>query len=162
MPEAYPEAVAVADGVVYVAAGSFQAFAVSDGAQLWSAAPPDGHGLAGSGSVVIGARGADRVGAWAPHEFDLTVERSTGSVVRFSRSPVGGRPPQLQPFPESQPERFGFELDLERIVARDERGSVAWSITVDEPMVDELPPVGVPGGVLVTTSSGHLVLLDHR
>lgn len=159
--EGWPEAVAVEDGVVYVAGGSLAAFHLSDGTAIWEAPPEGAEGLHGSGWVRIGTRGADEVQAWAPYEYDLTVKRSDGDVVQFTR----GLPPHdltgFTPFPEPEPERFAITTDLEQIVARDHDGSVAWRITVDEPMCVELPPIGVPGGVVITTSSGHVLMIDY-
>lgn len=161
-PGDWPEAVAVQDGVVYVAADTFYAFRLSDGRQIWSAHPPDGNALGGSGGVGIGTRGGGEIRAWAPYEYDITVRQSDGHVVQFNRG-VGEDPPEgWKPFPVPEPERFTIEMDLERIVGRNPDGSVGWQVTVEEPMADELPPIGVPGGVVITTSSGHVLMLDYR
>lgn len=160
--EDWPEAVAVEDGVVYVAADTLYAFRLSDGTEIWRAHLPDVYALGGSGGVEIGLRGADEVRAWAPYEYDITVKQSDGHVVQFSRGVGDGPPAGLNPFPAPEPQRFTIEPDLEHILARNPDGSVAWQITVDEPMADELPPIGVPGGVVITTSSGHVLMLDYR
>lgn len=162
LAEDWPEAVAFEDGVVYIAADTLYAFRLSDGTEMWTAHPPDGHALGGSGGVEIGSRAADEVRAWAPYGYDITVNRSTGHVVNFSRGVSDDPPAGLKRFSAPEPERFIIELDLERIVARNQDGSVAWQITVDQPMADELPPIAVPGGVVITTSSGHVLMLDYR
>lgn len=160
--EDLPEAVAVKDGVVYIAADILYAFRLSDGTEIWTAHPPDGYALGGSGGVEIGARGADEVRAWAPYEYDITVKQSDGQVVQFSRGVGNDAPAGLKPFSVPEPQRFTIELDLEHILARNPDGSVAWQITVDTPMGDELPPIAVPGGVVITPSSGHVLMLDYH
>jgi hypothetical protein len=157
----WPEAVAVKDGVVYIAADMLYAFRLSDGTPKWEAPPPDGDALGGSGEVRIGTGGADEVRAWAPYEYDITVKQSDGDVVQFARGVGGDSAAGVKPFPVPEPGRFTIEMDLEQIVARNDDGSVAWRITVDDPMADELPPIGVPTGVVLTTSSGHVLMIDY-
>jgi hypothetical protein len=70
--------------------------------------------------------------------------------------------PHLTPFPEFEPPRFDVETELEQIVARNQDGSVAWRITMDEGMCENLPPIGVPGGLVLATASGHLLMLEYR
>ncbi|PPK92367.1 hypothetical protein CLV92_115113 [Kineococcus xinjiangensis] len=161
VPDAYPEAVAVDDGVVYIAGGCLHAFRLSDGALVWRAEPPDGNGLVGSGWVIMGTRGVDEIRALAPSEYDITVKRSTGQVVDYGLKESSSSSAGIEPFPHSEPERFLIEAGLEEIVARGQDGSIAWKVLVDEPMIDELPPVGVPGGVVLTTSSGHVLKLGY-
>ncbi len=51
-------------------------------------------------------------------------------------------------------------MDLEHIVGRERDGSIAWQITVEEPMCDELGPIGVPGVLRPATSSGQVVMIE--
>jgi outer membrane protein assembly factor BamB len=159
--EECPEAVAVDGDVVYYAGDSLFAFRLSDGTEIWSAGDPEGYALCASGEVEIGGQGTDEVRVLAPFEYDLTVKRSTGHVVRFDQQ-LDGETPSLEPFPAPEPQRFDIETDLDQIVARNPDGSVAWRITIDEPMSDALPPIGVPGGLVLATSSGHLLMLEYR
>ncbi len=162
MPTDWPQAVAVDDDMVYVAADVLYAFRLSDGIEIWIAAAPDGEALGGSGEDEIGRQGVDVICSWSPYEYSMAVKRSTGHLIQFDRNWDGGRPPELEPFPAPEPQRFTFELGLEQIVARDQHGSVAWRITIDEPMTDELPPIEVPDGLLISTSSGHVLVLDYH
>lgn len=154
-----PEAFGIDDGVVYVASDEVYALRLSDGHELWGAGDPNGpEALHASGGVEIGLDAEGRLRVDAPYEYLIVVDRDTGRVECFG---LGNCPGELRPFPARVPERWQVEMDLEEIVARDDRG-VAWRITVESPTFDERGPVGIPGGLVLTTSSGHLVVLDDR
>jgi len=157
-----PEAFAVDGDVVYAADEVLWAFRLSDGSVKWEAEDSEGEGLGGSGAVVIGLNGPDQVRAWAPWEYDFTVDRQTGSVISHEIAEGEDTPTGMTIFPAPSPSRFRVEMGLEEIVAHTDNGDIAWRIVVADPQFDEQPAVEVPGGLALTTSSGHLVVLDYR
>jgi hypothetical protein len=127
------------------------AFRLSDGAELWEAAVPSLEGLAGSGEVEIGNQGPD-----------LIVDRKSGDLAKLDHTAGDKLPKGMRRFPAPRPTRYLVQAGLKRTVARKMDGSVAWRITVETPMFDPVQPIEVPGGMVLLTSSGHLVALDYR
>jgi hypothetical protein len=153
-----PEQVAVDGDTVYAADVAFDAYDVADGTLSWRVFEPSGEGFDADGAVEIGTPGPDRVEVWAPWNYDLTVARQTGEIVRLQAEPVRGLP--LRPLPAPRPTAFRVDAGLPDVVARYPGGAVAWRISVEHPTVDPIAPIAVPGGLLVVAASGDLVALD--
>lgn len=157
-----PEAFAVERDVVYAADEVAWAFRLADGSVKWEARAPSDEGLAASGGVVIGLDGSRRVRIWAPFEYDLIADRNTGRLVALRAANGRTVPAGMKVLPAPAPTRYRVTAGLQRVVARRPDGAVAWSINIDEPWFDGSPAVAVPGGLVLLTSSGHLVALDYR
>jgi hypothetical protein len=60
-----------------------------------------------------------------------------------------------------RPPRYRAHVGLHRIVARTADDAVAWRVDVDESWFDPQPAIAVPGGLVFTTASGHVVVLGY-
>jgi hypothetical protein len=153
-----PETIAVEDGTVYVADVADDAFNVADGTLRWQVLEPTGEGFDSDGGVEIGTQGPDRLEVWAPFNYDLLVDKRTGDVVRLAGEPEQGT--RLRKLPAPRQTAFRVRMGLPDVVATYPDGRVAWRITVDEPMYEQVRPIAVPGGMVLLLSSGDLVALD--
>lgn len=137
------------------------AFRLSDGAELW-AAGDSVEGLHADGGVVIGLDGRHRVRVYAPWKYDIVADTRTGATVALHLPEGMDAPSEMAIFPALRPTRYRVASHLHKVVARRADGRVAWRITIATPQFGMHPAVAVPGGLLVLTSSGHLVALDFR
>jgi len=154
-----PEAIAVDGDTAYAADIAFNAFDVEDGSLRWRTLEPTGEGFDADGGVLIGTQLSDQVRVWAPFDYDLTVDRSTGDIVDLA--PGGTRSPRgFTPLPAARPTGFRVHVGTGRVVARDANGHIRWQIAVDEPVFAPMRAIGIPGGLLVVASSGDLIALD--
>jgi hypothetical protein len=160
-PLAAPETFAVDRHQIYVFDETAMAFRLRDGALAWETELPGRNGLHADGGVVIGRDGPGVVRMWAPWNDDVSVDQRSGRLLS-RRYPAGGDvPTSLDPFPAPSPRQLRVETwDPSEVVARTRQGRGAWRITVDEPWFQASPAVAVPGGLVLMTSSGHLVVLD--
>ncbi len=157
-----PEQIAVDRGVVYAADERFKAFRLSTGSMLWQVGDPSHNGLHADGGVEIGRARPNRVRAWAPYNFDLVANRSTGRLVRLRLRAGGDQPRGLHAFAAPPSSRFKVSVPRAgQMVAQSEDGSLAWRIIVVRPWFSAVPPIEVPGGMVLLTGSGHLVRLDY-
>jgi hypothetical protein len=154
-----PEAIAADGNTAYAADIAFEAFDLADGSLRWRTLEPTGEGFDADGGVLIGTQGADQVRVWAPFDYDLTVGRETGEIADLApggaRSPIG-----FTPFPAPRPLEMRVRAGSRRVVARDRDGRVLWQIAMGQPEFPPVPPIAVPGGMIVLLSSGDLVALD--
>jgi hypothetical protein len=154
-----PEAIAVDGDTAYAADIAFDAFDLADGSLRWRTIEPTGEGFDADGGVLIGTQGSDRVRVWAPFDYDLTVDRSTGEILDLA--PGGTRTPQgFTPFPAPAPTSYRVHVGVKRVVARDAAGHVSWQISVGRPSVPPSRPIDIPGGLVLVLGSGDLVALD--
>lgn len=157
-----PEQIAVDGGVVYAVDYALWAFRLSTGTLLWETQDPSLNGLSADGGVEIGLTAQQHVRVWAPYNYDLTADRQTGELIKLRRRDVPTSHRGMTVFPAPPPGRFRVNAwNPARIVARWPDGRVAWRIVVAEPIVDNGPAIAVPGGLVLKTSSGHLVVLDY-
>ncbi|MBO9521141.1 MAG: PQQ-binding-like beta-propeller repeat protein [Nocardioidaceae bacterium] len=163
---AVPEAMAVDGDRVYVADEVPRAFALDDGTLIWETRMPGDEGFGSDGGTVIGLEGPHRLRFWAPYNSDVVVDRETGRFISARLADGRDVPRGMHPFPTPVPPQYDFgpldQLDPEQLTARDRSGRVAWRITVQHPQFQYLRPTGIPGGLLVAVTSGHLVRLDLR
>jgi outer membrane protein assembly factor BamB len=163
------EATATDGAVVFIVGDGVKAIRARDGRVLWKLDPwrsgdpwLEEFGLGASGGVVIGlADGGAVVRVFAPWEYDIELDRTTGRVLR-SGPAAGGDPPQsrfdqLPPFAPST-----YRIDQSIIGTTDGRlpsGELAFRLREDEPMYTEQPPVEVSGVIVLGLTSGHVVAL---
>lgn len=154
-----PEAIAVDGDTAYAADIAFNAFDLDDGSLRWRTIEPTGEGFDADGGVLIGTQGPDRVRVWAPFDYDLTVNRSSGEIDVLA--PGGTRSPHgFTPLAAPPPTSFRVHAGMKRVVARDEAGHIRWQISVGRPSFPPIRPIDVPGGLVVVLASGDLVALD--
>ena len=151
-----PEAVAVHDGVVYVAGSQLTAFKLRDGSILWE---DDGEALEASGGVLIGLDGPDVVRVFAPYAYDLRVDRNTGHRIAFDTA-QGTPPADFLPLPAEAPSEFRIDVDLESIDAYGPDARMVWRLEVDTPFVDPQPPIEADNAIILVTAGQHVVVLD--
>lgn len=154
-----PEAIAVQDGVVYVASLGLHAFRLSDGHQLWQqhGSGHEDEQVEASGGVRIGLTPVGHVRVFAPFEFDMVVRADTGALV--SHTGADADPPSdFAPLPSTPTRHWRFD-PLSGLVAR-RHGTVAWSIRDPHAMFDVLFPIDAGDGWVLVTGSGWLVALD--
>jgi hypothetical protein len=159
---AAPEAIAVRGGTVYVADEYLDAFRLRDGHLRWHTGPDDDDqaGLTADGGVFIGLDGPRTVRAVAPWNYDISVDRTSGRLKRFTHD-VGETAAGARALPSPAPD--GFRMDdgcCTVMTARALDGQAIWSIRVKEPMFDGIPPITIDGGFVLMTTSGLLVAFD--
>jgi hypothetical protein len=163
------EATATDGAVVFIVGDVVQAIRARDGKVLWVLDPwhsddpwLEDHGPGASGGVVIGlADDGAVVRVFAPYEYDIELDRSTGRVLR-SGPPDGGDPPesrfdQLRPLAPST-----YRIDQSIVGTTDGRlpsGELAFRLREDEPMYTEQPPLEVSGLIVLGLISGNVVAL---
>jgi hypothetical protein len=154
-----PEAFAVDGDTAYAAHVTFDAYDLADGGLRWRVMEPSGEGFDADGGVLIGSQGPDQVRVWAPFDYDLTVDRTSGHIDRLRPggdvSPIG-----FLPFPVPRTTAYRIHAGLHQVVGRRKGGGVAWRIIVDHPSYDTIRPVAIAGGMVLLLSSGDLVALD--
>ncbi|WP_460715184.1 PQQ-binding-like beta-propeller repeat protein [Nocardioides dilutus] len=155
------EHIATDGAVVYVSDEVVAALDASTGNYLWEASDPRGDCLCADGGVVIGTQGPDRLRVWAPYNYDLTVDRGTGEIVRLTHRAGGDKPADLKRMKGSRPEEYAINVKGNGVVARTSDGRVAWRILVDEPWFHPGPALALPGGLVVQLASGHVLALDY-
>lgn len=153
-----PEAVAVDGDFIYVAGSEFIALRLSDGSVAWRW--EEDYAFEASGDVQIGPDGADALRVFAPSEYDLRVDRQTGSLISIARSVGMLAPAGFSPFPAPPPTRFRIETGLKETIAYWPDGRVAWRLVVKHPFVDEQLPIDADGSIVYVTSGQHVVVLD--
>ena len=166
------EATATDGAVVFIVGDTVQAIRASDGQVLWVLDPwnsgdpwLEDRGPGASGGVLIGlADDGAVVRVFAPYEYDIELDRSTGRVLR-SGPPDGGDggdPPQTRfdQLPPLAPSTY--RIDQSIVGTTDGRlpsGELAFRLREDEPMYTEQPPLEVSGLIVIGLTSGHVVAL---
>lgn len=163
------EATATDGAVVFIVGDTVQAIRASDGQVLWVLDPwhsgdpwLEDRGPFASGGVVIGlADDGAVVRVFAPYEYDIELDRSTGRVVRGG-PPDGGDPPQsrFDQLPPLAPSTC--RIDQSIVGTTDGRlpsGELAFRLREDEPMYTEQPPLEVSGVIVIGLASGNVVAL---
>lgn len=152
-----PEALAVSEGVVYVAGSEVTAFDLRHGSIAWECHGEDA--FEASGGVEIGLDGPDVLRVVAPSEYDLRVDRRTGQLLSSNPS-IEMRSAPFMAIPAPRPSRVRVTMDLREIVARWPDGRVAWRLESESPFVRELGPVQAADAIVLVTSGQHVVVLD--
>jgi hypothetical protein len=133
----------------------------------WASDDPwlEERGPAASGGVVVGlADDGAVVRVFAPHEYDIELDRSTGRVLRSGppEGGDGGDPPSSR-FDQLPPvEPSSYRIDQSIVGITDgwlPSGELAFRLREDEPMYTEQPPLEVSGVIVIGLASGNVVAL---
>ena len=155
------EAVTAADGTVFVAGWTFAAYDLATGEPVWEDVGDGDHAFEASGGVEIEVSpGTVRV--FAPFEYLVTLDRSTGRVLELDRR-VGEEPPaSFVPTTLEVSGLYDVEFQFDEVIGRDNDGSVVWRTRTGPPEYDSRGPYAAGDHTIVVTAAPELIVIGPR
>lgn len=165
----YLETTATDGADVFVIGEVVEAIRARDGRVQWVLDPYrsddpwiEEWGLGASGGVQVGlADDGAVVRVFAPWEFDIELDRTTGRVLRSGPADGGDVPKsRFEQLPPFAPRSYRIDQSVIGTVdARLASGEQAFRIREQSPQYDPAPPMEVGGLIVLTLSSGYVVAL---
>ena len=147
--------------LVYVVGLAVTAFRLQDGSVAWEHRDDvTEQADLGDGGVLIDPGRPGVVRVVAPLNYDLQVDRGSGTVLSTTAAPLTTAPADFTSFPEPEPTRFRVDMGLKEIVASWPDGRVAWRLVVEHPNIDPRGPVQAGDAIVLVTSQQHIVVLE--